>query len=69
MTDPEQVAADADAARAAAGEDAQLGCPDDHESPLRGSLETNAEDNRLHDMGGNIGVADDTARGDDPGER
>ena len=37
-------------------------------SPLRGTLTDNAGDGRLHDMGGNIGPADDTSqRGPDRG--
>lgn len=69
MSDPEQVSADSDEARAAAGDDADLASSDTTASPLRGSLDTNVDPNNLHDMGGDIGTADDTARGDDPQER
>lgn len=34
---------------------------DRSESPLRGSLETNDDTAHLHDMGGDIGPADDSA--------
>lgn len=37
-------------------------------SPLRGSLEDNATDGDLHDMGGDIGPADDRAAAGDPDE-
>ena len=68
MSDPEQVPADSPEALAAARDDADTASPESS-GPLRGSLDTNADETNLRDMGGNIGMADDTARGDDPGER
>jgi hypothetical protein len=50
------------------GNTAQDPARDREGSPLRGSLETNADGADLHDMGGATGPADDSARATEPPE-